>query len=108
MRAFSDIISDVLYDAGCEIRRYQREYSDIYERSADRVNQLRCQMNVLRMELETDPHLPGDYPIFEACKRGIISLFNHHMAGDDTVLAEWRKKIEASRRAALEDTRRAK
>lgn len=108
IRAFSDIISDVLYDADCEIRRDQREYSDIYERPADRINQLHCQMNVLSMELETDPHLPGDYPIFRACKRGSISLFDRHRAGDDTVLAEWRKKIEASRRAASEDTMRAK
>jgi hypothetical protein len=98
------MISDILYDADCAIRRYQLESSGMYESSADRINELRCQMNVLRMELETDPHLLKDHPIYEACKRGDISLFDRHMDGDDTVLAEWHKKIESMRRAALEDT----
>lgn len=97
------MISDVLYDADCEIRRYQRDWSNMYVRSVDRINQLRCQMNVLRMELETDPHVLEDHPIYQACKRGDISLFDRYMDGDDTVLAEWREKIEAMRRAALEE-----
>jgi hypothetical protein len=88
------MLSDTLFDAECEIRRYQREFS--YDHLADRINRLRCELIILRLELDArDPMFLDGNPIYEACKRGDPSLHDRHMDGDDSVIAEWREKIGA-------------
>jgi hypothetical protein len=98
------MLSDILFDAECAIRRYQSDSSDTYRRRSEQINQLRCQMIILRMELDcTDPQLLDGNPIYEACKRGDPSLHDRHIEGDDAIIDEWIENVKAMRRVATEN-----
>jgi len=59
------MLSDALFDAECKIRRYQRQFPDIYDHLADRIDRLRCEMIILRMELDVrDPQFLDGNPIY--------------------------------------------
>ena len=87
------MISDALFDALSQIRRYQTEMPDQYQRIASKIDQLRAHINLVMMELDTaDPIMLIGNPIYEACKKGDITLSDRYMDGDESVLEEWRKR----------------
>ncbi|MCK1503069.1 hypothetical protein [Bradyrhizobium sp. 188] len=56
------MISDVLHDAGDEIRRYMNEMPEVYVNHRQRIKLLLDDMDTLRIQLDTPP---GDHPTVE-------------------------------------------
>ena len=87
------MISDTLYQAETEIRNYQRNQPKVYASLKPRLDALRAQMIVLRMELDLSPsdtrEVLDTNPFYIAALAGDPGPSDAYMDGDDSLRDAW-------------------
>lgn len=87
------MLSDVLYEAETAIRSYQLGDPDVYGPLKSRLDALRAQIIVLRMELDISPsdtvEVLRTNPIYIAALAGDPSPSDAYMDGDNSLHDAW-------------------
>ncbi|WMT87040.1 hypothetical protein NO932_00100 [Pelagibacterium sp. 26DY04] len=96
------MISDTLFKAETEIRQYQRDQPEVYDRLKPKLDALRAHMIAVRLELD---QYPGDPPEWLACSPYYVAALagdpgpsDAYMDGDDSLRKAWLDEIAKLRR----------
>lgn len=97
------MLSDTLYECDKALRDHQVNDPWLYGPHKDEIDAIRCKIVVLQMKL--DAMVPvewlDDNPIMVAARAGDIKPHDDFMAGDDSVLADFRVIMAARMAGAV-------
>ena len=73
------MLSDTLHQAEREIRRYQLDYPDIYDKDKLEIDKLRCQLNAMRLRYDIPFGNYADNPFYQSAVNGDIQPHDRYI-----------------------------